>query len=172
MFSMTTEADPRPEATAYWYDVDDTHGGAAVAVLEALRRFRTADRSMRQRTQGDMDMNETDLAALRYLIAAERRGASVGPTELAHHLSISTAATTQLIKRLHSSGHIIRAPHPSDGRAQVLRPTPGAHDEVRHTLGQMHEKMMAVADSLDPAEQRVVVRFLSGMADAVTPNDD
>ncbi|MET0975547.1 MAG: MarR family transcriptional regulator [Leifsonia sp.] len=169
---MTTEAESGGETASYWYDVDDTHGGEAVRVLEALRRFRSADRTMRQRTQGDMDMNETDLAALRFMIAAERDGRSVGATELAHHLAISTAATTKLVKRLSASGHVMRLPHPSDGRAQVLRPTPGAHDEVRKTLGEMHARMMAVADSLDPDEQHVVMRFLTEMAEAVTRNDD
>ncbi|MET0783010.1 MAG: MarR family transcriptional regulator [Leifsonia flava] len=164
---MTTEADSRDVTTPYWYDAQAVGADDAIGVLEALRRFRSADKSMRQRTQDDMDMNETDLAALRFLIAEEKREHEVGPTDLAHHLGISTAATTKLIKRLVASGHLQRRPHPHDRRAQILHPTPGAHDEVRATLAAMHARMMGVADAFAPEEQLVVVRFLTAMADAV-----
>ncbi|WP_082513346.1 MULTISPECIES: MarR family winged helix-turn-helix transcriptional regulator [unclassified Leifsonia] len=163
---MSTEADSRG-LPSYWYDAQAAGAGEAIGVLEALRRFRSADRTMRLRTQDDMDMNETDLAALRFLIAEEKRGHEVGPTDLAHHLGISTAATTKLIKRLVASGHLERRPHPHDRRAQILHPTPGAHEEVRATLAAMHARMMGVADAFAPEEQQVVVRFLTAMADAV-----
>lgn len=172
MSDMTTEADSRELPAAYWYDAAEPGADDAIGVLEALRRFRSADKTMRLRTQDDMDMNETDLAALRYLIAEEKGGREVGPTDLAHHLGISTAATTKLIKRLVASGHLQRRPHPHDRRAQILHPTPGAHEEVRATLAAMHARMMDVADAFAPEEQLVVVRFLTAMAEAVSHAHD
>ena len=57
-----------PAWPAYGYeDADD-----AVAVLPALRRFRTADEEMRRRMSADMAMNVSDLQALRLVITAER----------------------------------------------------------------------------------------------------
>jgi hypothetical protein len=44
----------------------------AVAILPALRRFRTADEEMRRRMSADMAMNVSDLQALRLLFTAER----------------------------------------------------------------------------------------------------
>ncbi|MEJ3406031.1 MarR family transcriptional regulator [Rathayibacter sp. YIM 133350] len=169
---MSTGTDARDEGVAYWYDVEDGETTAAITVLEAMRRFRAADRLMRVRTQGDMDMGETDLAALRFIIAAEKNGTSVGPTDLARHLAISTAATAKLVTRLVASGHLRRQPHPSDGRALVLTTTDSSHEEVRKRLGPMHRRMLEVAETLTPDERVIVGRFLSAMADAVTVHDD
>ena len=57
-----------PAWPTYGYeDADD-----AVAVLPALRRFRTADEEMRRWMSADMAMNVSDLQALRLVITAER----------------------------------------------------------------------------------------------------
>ena len=79
--------------------------------------------------KGDMDMNATDLAALRMLIMREQRGESVSPHELAEHLRISTASTTKLLDRLTLSGHLERKPHPRDRRARVVVLTQASRDE-------------------------------------------
>ena len=137
-------------------------------VLEALRRFRAADSAMRHRTQAEMDMNATDLLAIRHLIAEEARGAAVGPTDLSKVLGISSAATAKLLSRLTGSGHIRREPHPSDRRAQVLHATPGAHQEVRATLSAMHGRMLDVAEGLTAAQQKAVIHFLDTLSVALS----
>ena len=162
-----TDREAPEAAESYWYDEDAQDVERAVEVLRALRRFKAADSAMRAKTQADMDMNETDLLALRYLIAAEAREHPVGPKELAQSLSISSAATAKLLARLTRSGHIVREPHPTDRRAQILHPSPDAHHEVRKTLGDMHERMLFVAQSYAPAEQRVIISFLDALSDAV-----
>ncbi|THG35416.1 MarR family transcriptional regulator [Glaciibacter flavus] len=171
MIPMAIPTDSPAIGAPYWYD-DDADDEQAIAVLEALRRFRRAEHGMRSRTQGDMDMNETDLAALRFLIAAEREGRGVGPTEIAHHLQISTAATAKLIGRLSASGHIERLPHPSDRRAAIIRPTPSSHHEVRRTLERTHRRMLEAARRLTPGERESVVRFLDDVGTAMTVRDD
>lgn len=169
---MTSGTDARPLQPGYWYDLDDGMTSRAVDVLEALRRFRRADRDMRHRTQGDMDMGETDLAALRVLIVAEKEGRAIGPTALSRSLEITTAATAKLLARLVESGHITRDAHPTDRRAQVLRATDAAHSEVRATLGKMHQRMIDVVESFDAAEQTAIARFLDSMSSAVSFRDD
>ncbi|MGO4689918.1 MarR family winged helix-turn-helix transcriptional regulator [Glaciibacter sp. 2TAF33] len=144
----------------YWYPADDEETGRAVEVLQALRRFHAADFDMRQRLRTDMDMNETDLRALRHLIRAEQAGESIGPTDLTRLLGVSSAATAKLLARMVASGHIRRVPNPSDHRAQHLYATHAAHHEVRATLNAMHARMLGVAESLTPAEQTTVIRFL------------
>jgi len=136
-------------------------------VLEALRRFRTADVAMRHRTQADMAMNETDLHAIRHLISAEGRGNPVSPKDLSAALGISSAATAKLLARLVQSGHIRREPHPSDRRAQVLHATRNAHDDVRETLGGMHRRMLEAAEGLTRAQQNAVIHFLDTLSVAV-----
>jgi DNA-binding MarR family transcriptional regulator len=79
---------------------------------------------------------------------------------------------TTLIDRLVDSGHIRREPHPTDRRALILRPTPGSDQEVRHTLGGMHRRILDVASALSPEEARVVMDFLQNMREAVDTIDD
>jgi DNA-binding MarR family transcriptional regulator len=160
------ESNPVSERS-YWYRGRDGGTAGALEVLRALRRFRVNDTGMRRRAQADMEMNETDLMAIRYLIRAEANGKPASPTELTHVLEVSTAATAKLLARLVRSGHIRREPNPRDRRAQVLYATPDAHREVRSTLGASHRRMLEVAERLTEAEQKVVAFFLDEMSRAI-----
>lgn len=167
----TPAATPRSAGSAgYWYpDAEPPAAGraSAVAVLRAVRRFRAADVAMRIRARASMDMNDTDMVALRYLIAAEERSESMGPKDLSVLLGISSAATAKLLTRLESAGRLRREPHPTDRRAQVLHATRRAQDEIRRVLGAAHQRMLAAAEKLTAPEQLAVVRFLDELSGAM-----
>jgi len=152
-------------SSGYWYAADDTSRG--VAVLNALRDYRASEAAMRRRTRSAMRMGETDLLAIRHLLKQQGLGASVSPKDLAAYLSISSASTTVLIDRLVRSGHVERRPHPTDRRALVIVPTDASDSEVRATLGDMHQRMIGVAESLSPDEAAIVLGFLDRMREAV-----
>lgn len=153
------EADTH-EAVHYWYADDPS----VVEVLEAVRRFRRADQEMRRRMSSGMDMNESDLRALQFVIARESRGGVAHPREIAEHLRISTASTTKLLDRLSASGHLTRSVHPGDRRSVVVSSTPHAHHEIRERLARMHAAMAAIVGDV-PVEARPHVRdFLQAMA--------
>ena len=154
-----------PQSSGYWYSTDRT--GRGVAVLNALRDYRAAETAMRRRTRSAMRMGETDLLAIRFLLKAQTAGRAVSPKDLAAHLSISTASTTALIDRLVRSGHVERRPHPTDRRALLIVPTIDSDDEVRANLGDLHRRMIEVAESLTPDEGVVVFGFLDRMRSAV-----
>src|SRR5512140_54113 len=120
---------------------------------------------MRRRVSTGMDMNETDMQALQAVVEAEGRGVVLTPRELAAHLGISSASTTKLLDRLTASGHLSRAPHPSDRRSLVLVATPHAHDEIRERLTRMHAGMAEIARAVPAASRQAVVDFLEAMAD-------
>ena len=152
-------------SSGYWYSDDRTRRG--VAVLNALRDYRAAEAAMRRRTRSAMRMGETDLLAIRFLLKREGEGRTVSPKDLAAHLGISSASTTVLIDRLVRSGHVERRPHPTDRRALVIAPTIASDDEVRATLGDMHRRMIEVAEGLGADEAGTVLYFLERMRDAV-----
>jgi DNA-binding MarR family transcriptional regulator len=165
--STTTEI---TEASGYWFPDDDaTRRG--VDVLNALRRYRAAETAMRRRTRDSMGMGETDLLAVRFLLQAQRSGRSVSPKDLAAYLTISSASTTILIDRLVKSNHVRREPHPTDRRALIIVPTTETDDEVRATLGQMHRRMMQIAESLTADEARTIGTFLEGLREAIDAID-
>ena len=144
----------------YWYERSE--GERARDVLEALRVYRAAERAMRRRTRDEMSMGENELLALRFLFRQPRRSAQ--PTAIATYLGVSPAATSVLLDKLERSGHVHRI---TEAGETVVRATAHADDDVRHTLGRMHELMYAVAAGMDAQAQANVTEFLRAMADAV-----
>ena len=146
------------------------HDHAVMQVLQAIRAFSDAMDRMHGGMKGDMEMNATDLAALRMLIMREHRGKPVSPHDVARHLRISTASTTKLLDRLSESGHVERRPHPSDKRARIIVLT----DESRRTFyrhfGERLKDMRSVADRYTDRELALLTRFLSELGDVLDPS--
>lgn len=138
-----------------------------MSAMTAVRAFSDAMDRMHGGMRGDMDMNASDLAAMRLLVVREQRDEWVSPHQIAAHLSISTASTTKLLDRLTASGHLERRPHPSDRRARVVVLTDAARAEFyRHfgeRMGRMREGMASFTDD----ELRTIVRFLGEMETAL-----
>ncbi len=160
MASLTHDA-----TSGYWYP--DSEGTTTLDVLNLLRRYRSAETAMRARTRAAMRMNETDLMALRYLLREKHAGRPVRPADLAHFLNISRASVTALVDRLVRDDHVRREPHPTDRRTQIIVPTSHSDEEVRATLGAMHQRMLALVDGLSERDRAIVARFLEGMTAAV-----
>lgn len=135
----------------------------------AFRAFSDAMDRMHGAMRGDMEMNATDLAALRMLVIREQRGETVKPHDIAEHLGISTASTTKLLDRLSGSGHISRLPHPNDRRSRVVTLTEGARSEFYRHFGERLARMRAGMVAFDDDELRVVIRFLRDMTVALEP---
>ena len=150
-------------ADGYWYD-ERSERERAREVLEALRTYRAAERAMRRRTRDEMSMGENELLALRYLFRQPDHRAQ--PTALAAYLGISPAATSVLVDRLERSGHLQRE-QDTTGQPLSVRATAHADEDVRHTLGRMHDLMYGVAAGMDAQAQAHVTAFLRAMADAV-----
>lgn len=144
----------------YWYPAGDP----ALDVLAALRTYQAAHTALRRRASAGMDMNTTDLAALRHVIAHERREEPLTPLGLARLLGISGASTSKLLDRLTASGHLRRAPHPRDGRSSMVVATAHAHAEVRERLAGMHARMHEAAAQVPEEARDEVAAFLRRIA--------
>ncbi|TDE98792.1 MarR family transcriptional regulator [Occultella glacieicola] len=149
-----------PSTGAYRHQDDDL----VVAMLEALRVFRSSDQELRQRVSASMRMNVRDLQALQFVISAQNRDELATPRGVAAHLHISTASTTKLLDRLTRSGHLERAPHPTDRRSLLISATQHAHEEVRERLAPMHARMAEIARDVPSHARPAVVQFLRRMA--------
>lgn len=153
-------------APTYWYGEEPADRRArSRAVLEALRVYRAAEVAMRRRTRDTMAMGENELLVLRYLLRDSSR--RVRPGELTKYLGLSTASTTAILDRLERSGHLTRAANPEDRRSVFVQVTPRAHAEVRQTLGNMHDRMLAAVIDMAPEESAAVIAFLQRMSEAV-----
>ena len=149
----------------YWYTSDEPVG--AVDVLNMLRRYREAERKMGARTRAAMGMGETDLLALRFLLRAKQRGEVVRQKELASALEITGASASTLVDRLIRDGYARRVAHPSDRRSVAVETTQHSDEEVRATLGAMHQRMIQAVESLSPDELGAVATFLTRLTQVV-----
>jgi DNA-binding MarR family transcriptional regulator len=138
-------------------------------VMQAIRAFSDAMDRMHGGMKGDMEMNATDLAALRMLIMREQRGKPVSPHDVARHLRISTASTTKLLDRLSESGHVERQPHPSDKRARVIVLTDESRRSFYRHFGQRLQGMRGVAERYSDDELAVITRFLGELGEVFDP---
>lgn len=137
------------------------------AALEGVRAFSDAMDRMHTGLRGDMDMNATDLSALRMLSIREQRGELVKPHDLARHLGISSASTTKLIDRLAKEGFVVREPHPNDRRALVITLTESSRaDFGRHFAARM-ARMRGALEPFTDGELRTIIRFLDEMSEAL-----
>jgi DNA-binding MarR family transcriptional regulator len=144
-----------------------------IAVLMgALGSLRDAEQRLSQASRRYMQLNETDMRALHYLIVCANRELVATPSGIAHHLGVSTAATTKLLDRLERGGHIRRAPHPTDRRALEITITPETRHAAMETVGRQQAKRFYAAARLTPLERDVVIRFLTDMTEEITLRDE
>ena len=145
------------------------HEHAVMETLIAIRALSDAMERMHSGMKGDMDMNATDVAALRMMIMREQRREPVSPHAIARHLRISTASTTKLLDRLTASGHVERRPHPTDRRGRVVVLTDESRAAFYQHFGERMQAMRRVAMTYDDDELRVVNRFLDDLSKAMDP---
>lgn len=143
-----------------------------MAVLAAIQELSDALDRTHSDLRHRMDMNSSDLTALRMLVIRERRGEPVTPQEIAEHLGISTASATTLLHRLTARGHIQREHHPHDGRSRVVSLTDKARAEFfaqfRDQLGTMRE----LVQSYPADKRRTIAGFLEGLSEALQRGDE
>jgi len=155
--------DPRQELVRH-DDLSEEELGQIVRLLGAMREWREADQRLSLESRTHMKLNETDMRALRFIIASANASVPVTAGALSDHLRISTASTTKLLDRLERAGHVVRRPHPTDRRAVVVEITPETQAEVRRTMGLQHARRFEVARSLSPSDRDTVIRFLQDLS--------
>lgn len=163
MVLMPTSDEAAAWSENYWY----RPGDPALRLLSAVRRFQRADKGMRRRMGDDMELNATDIEALRHVISHAENGRQVTARDLTSALHISTASTSKLLNRLTESGHLRRVPHPQDRRSVFIEATEHTHDEVRDHLTSMHQRMLDAARAVPAASRQDVVDFLEALTASI-----
>jgi DNA-binding MarR family transcriptional regulator len=132
-------------------------------VLDALRSFQLAESAAFRRAGEALGVSETDLNALRTLLADRSDGLTM--KELARDVGVSPAVMTGIVDRLEEKGWIRRQPHRSDRRATVVVPTLDAEDAVMRMLKALDEPLRKLTNSL-PEDAAALVRKLAGALEA------
>lgn len=115
--------------------------GHATDILAALRDYAAAAREASLAGLVQLRIGETDLKAMRYLIAAPGSLSR----DLARHLAVSSASVTTLVDRLADKGLLRREPSTTDRRTVHLFATVSADQEPWSSLDRFDQRAGAVA---------------------------
>ncbi len=143
--------------------LSDAELAEVMRVLDAMRRWRETERAANEASQRYMKLGETDMRALRFLIAAQRQGVVATPSRIAAHLGVSTASMTKLLDRLAEGGHIRRMPHPSDRRSLAIEVTDETRLAARASVGRTHARRFDAIAALTSGEREAVARFFDSL---------
>ena len=91
----------------------------------------------------------------------------MGPADLARRLGVTTAASSGIVDRLTSRGHVVRVPHASDGRRTDVTITESGAAEVVGHLTPMFTALHELDSALDDDERAVVEAYLRGAVAAL-----
>ena len=129
----------------------------------ALREVLTLTSLARTVLARRLGLSVHDVEAMEQVMVA---GEPLGPVELSRRLGVTSAAATQSVHRLQAAGHVVRTPHPADGRRQVLEVTPSGAAHVFSELGPLLRLSARASEGMSAADRAAVHRFLDGIADA------
>lgn len=138
----------------------------AMEIIDALRAFTTEmDRYIDTRG-GAVGLHRTDLHALGHVLDARRAGGDLSPGELAHALGLSPPATSAMLRRLESVGHVRRTHSEVDRRRVSVEMTDEAMAVALGVFGPIAATMRETIGSYSVAERETVLRFLTDAVDA------
>ena len=134
-------------------------------VAGVLERLRLAEARLARQREQQSGMNETDRAAMRYLLErVDSEEVTAGMVARALHLS--PASGTALIDRLVARGLVTVGSHPHDRRKKLVRPFDRNVDPDH--VDPLTTRLRALAGDLAPADARVVADFLEDVLATVT----
>lgn len=111
----------------------------------------------------------TDLTAIS-LLARHAEPVTVG--RLGTELNLSKAATTALVDRLESAGHVHRMRDPADRRRWFLQVTDSAHQVAQTVLADFLHRTRTALTGYSPTELRTARRFLTDVGTALSSQPD
>lgn len=129
------------------------------AVLEAMSAWNESERAASKSAREYMKLGETDMKALRFLIAARNQSMGVTPGMIAQHLEVTPAAMTKILDRLESGGHVRRIPHEKDRRRLTIEVSDSTRLDARASIGRNHAHRFHAVASLAEEDRAAVLRF-------------
>ncbi|MQM28157.1 MarR family winged helix-turn-helix transcriptional regulator [Glycomyces albidus] len=148
----------------------DTGGDDAPTDLDLTRLLQTltveSDRYA-ERFGAVHGLHRTDVNALLVVMDAARRGEPMSPGALARELGLSPSATTALIDRLETLGHVERSRPAGDRRRVALNVPEAAVEANRHLFTPLAIAFAQSWAGFTAEERMVVARFLEVSTEAM-----
>ena len=126
--------------------------GLATALRISVSRLARRMRAQRLASGLEPSLSDTQLAALAALVAHD----VMTPGELADHEKVQPPSMTRVIAALEERGLVLRAPHATDRRQVVLRPTDQGLEVVRQYRRLREAWLAQRLRELTPAERALL----------------
>jgi DNA-binding MarR family transcriptional regulator len=107
-------------------------------------------------------LSESELHSLRHLL-----GGALGPNDLARALGVTSAASSGIVDRLETRGHVSRQAHPTDKRRTLVVISDSGRAEVLAEMRPMFEALVAADARLTPEQRTVVESYLRDITAAM-----
>lgn len=124
--------------------------GVPPRIVTELFRLQDSEALYDCRLRDILGLRATDYAAVRYIAREESFGRTPRSQDLTRVLGITNAATTSLVNRLVTAGHLTRHPDPDDGRGRTVRLTPTTHEAftaaTSATWADIHHALTSLSD--------------------------
>ncbi|MDF2493048.1 MAG: hypothetical protein K0Q58_1626 [Microbacterium sp.] len=134
-------------------------------VTQLIEQLRLAEAKLARQRQSASGLNDTDRAAIRYIMENSDTADEITPSVLAVALHLTPPAMTSIIDRLVKGGFVTVTPHTTDRRKKVIRPFDRTIDPDH--VDPLTTRIRAVSAELSPADADVVARFLRRVLDVV-----
>ncbi|QKS11948.1 winged helix-turn-helix transcriptional regulator [Curtobacterium sp. Csp1] len=139
-----------------------------VAVMQRLRDWAVAFDELNRHLGAWVDLTPSDANALGQVLWAERAGEPLSPAELARRIGMTSGATSVLVDRLESAGHVTRHRESTDRRRVTLRTTETAQRANAAFLGFAGQEIASTLRGSAPDETRAALALLDRMTEAAT----
>ena len=136
---------------------------ANASLARSVEDLRRADAQFTRRLLAMRAPNDTDRAAMRFIVEAPADSPAT-PGGLAAHLGVSTAAITSLIRRLQDRGQIVVAPHPDDARSKILRPS---LRDMNSPVDELSRRVESLTEEFTDEQAAHVARFLRRLTEEI-----
>lgn len=137
-----------------------------VEVMERLRDWTDSSTELNLHLAAWMDLPTSDASALGHITWSAEAGRPLSPAQLSRRLGMTSGATSVLLRRLESAGHITRERSATDLRRVSLHPTAAARERTRRFIALSGAEIAATLREVGPDELRHVAAFLARMTAA------
>ena len=162
--SAPTSTYPEADVDLPAVDASEAQRGAIVGLLCAYvsEAIRTTEQ-----WACEHGIHTTDARAMAALGDAQRAERAMTAGELAAAIGLSSPATSALISRLESAGHIDRERDPDDRRRVILTPTPSAIAGAIAYFQPMGDAVTAALFGCDSTDTAVIAGFLERLVRSI-----
>lgn len=136
-------------------------------LMEGLRAYGANYTEFTRRFASWLGLHSTDAAALVEILYAEDKGTPLSPARLSERVSLSSGATTILLNRLESAGHVVRSREHTDGRVVTLRSSPEIKPLAMEFFGPYSARMAEEMSRYAPEQLQQVENFVAHLRSAM-----